>query len=126
MQDNAGATAGNGGIGVASSITGSSVTRAGGGGGGSVTGGTSLGGVGGGGDGSSSGGNAGVINTGGGGGGGGSTAGIGGSGVVILKLPKRAIANFSAGVTQSNAIVGDFRIYTITATSTISETVTIL
>jgi len=86
--------AGNGGIGVASSITGSSVYYAGGGGGG-VSGGTAgSGGNGGGGAGSnaSTGGANGVngtANTGGGGGGGGdiTNGGTGGSGVVILSVP---------------------------------------
>lgn len=80
---------GNGGNGVATSITGSSVTRAGGGGGGSNTGSTpGSGGTGGGGNagaGSNAGAN-GTVNT--GGGGGGSffgTVGTGGSGIVIVR-----------------------------------------
>lgn len=80
-------TGGNGGSGLASSITGSSVTRAGGGGGGgaSVRG---TGGAGGGGQGNQGGsaGSAGTANTGGGGGGGyWSTGFAGGSGVVIVR-----------------------------------------
>ena len=76
--------AGNGGNGVASSITGSSVTYGGGGGGSSNTSSTSTGGTGGGGN---SQGGAGTANTGGGGGAGGSTVpGNGGSGVVIVVI----------------------------------------
>ena len=77
----AGPGSGPGGAGVASSITGSPVTRAGGGGGG--IGGS--GGAGGGGDGGGSG-TAGTVNTGGGGGGASpGTGGGGGSGVVIIR-----------------------------------------
>jgi hypothetical protein len=87
---NAGANAGNGGAGTASSITGTSVTRAGGGGGGanSGTGGTATGGGGAGGA-SSVNGSAGTVNTGGGGGGGGTSnnGGTGGSGIVIVRYP---------------------------------------
>jgi len=88
-----GGPAGNGGNGLASSITGSSVTYAGGGGGGgAIGGGTKNGGSGGtggggaGGNGSATG-TAGTTNTGGGGGGGGasSSGGAGGSGIVIIR-----------------------------------------
>lgn len=87
---------GNGGAGLASSITGTSVTYAGGGGGGSGTGTAGTGGAGGGGNGTNS--NAaaaaGTANTGGGGGGGGrlnnnstgGRGGNGGSGVVIIRV----------------------------------------
>jgi hypothetical protein len=65
---------------------------------------------------------------GGGGGGGGwpsaPTGGNGGSGVVILKYPDTVTATFSAGVTQSTSTAGGFKVSTITATSTTSETVT--
>jgi hypothetical protein len=87
---------GNGGAGTASSITGSSVTRAGGGGGGTYDGGTpGNGGTGGGGAGGRGGGpatsgTAGTANTGGGGGGGGqpgiTNSGAGGKGVVIISV----------------------------------------
>jgi hypothetical protein len=50
----------------------------------------------------------------------------GGSGVVILSLPAQATVTFSGGVTQTSALVGVNRVYTVTATSTTSETVTIL
>jgi hypothetical protein len=124
--------AGNGGDGVASTITGSSVTRAGGGGGGTWRGDTSggtggSGGGGNGGKGSGSVGAAGSANTGSGGGGGGSDArgGAGGSGVVIIKIPDTRTATFSSGVTSSlSTAVSGFKIYTVTATSTTSETVT--
>ena len=86
-------TGGNGGIGTATSITGSSVTRAGGGGAGAgyPCGSAGTGGPGGGGDGVAnyfgSPGNPGTVNTGGGGGGGGDDTGggNGGSGVVIIR-----------------------------------------
>jgi hypothetical protein len=45
--------------------------------------------------------------------------------VVIFKLPKGHIATFSAGVTQTSAASGAYIVYTVTATSTGSETVTI-
>jgi hypothetical protein len=51
--------------------------------------------------------------------------GNGGSGVVIFTLPAQAIATFSAGVTQTSAVVGVNRVYIVTATSTTDETVTI-
>ena len=124
--------AGDGGAGIASSITGSSVTRAGGGAGGSYyTGGT--GGVGGGGDGASvtAVGTAGTANT--GGGGGGSAARTvtlqpgsdGGSGVVIFSVLTGTGITFSGGVTQTSATVGSNTVYTVTATATTSETFTI-
>jgi hypothetical protein len=73
---------------------------------------------------------AGTANTGGGGGATSSetvnrTGGAGGSGVVIIKYPDFYTATFSAGVTQSTAAPsGGFKVSTITATSTTSETVT--
>jgi hypothetical protein len=81
---------GVGGAGRASSITGSSVTRAGGGGGGGNTASGPAGGAGGGGNGGDNGTNpptSGTVNTGSGGGGasGAFTGGSGGSGVVIIK-----------------------------------------
>lgn len=50
--------------------------------------------------------------------------GNGGSGVVILKYPDVYTATFSGGVTQSTTTSGGYKISTITATSTTSETVT--
>ena len=75
-------------------------------------------------------GGAGSANTGGGGGGTGSlvgsgTGGAGGSGVVIFTLPKYTSVSFSAGVTFTATTVGNDIAYTVTATSTTSETVTI-
>ena len=78
---------GAGGAGVATSITGSSVTYAGGGGGsGSSSGG--AGGAGGGGAGSTGTATAGTENTGGGGGSGVRSGAAGGSGIVIVRYPK--------------------------------------
>jgi hypothetical protein len=109
--DSTTSVAGNGGAGTASSITGSSVTRAGGGGGGTYNGGTiGSGGTGGGGDGgqgsTASNGANGTVNTGGGAGGGGGSGsvgfgGAGGKGVVILSVPT---ANYSATSTGSPTI----------------------
>jgi hypothetical protein len=99
-------TGGKGGDGLASSITGSSVTRAGGGGGGSWDGGTYTGGGGGTGGGGNPG-VAGTANTGSGGGGQGAwstfgfTGGSGGSGVVILRIPT---ANYSGTTTGSPTV----------------------
>ena len=79
---------GQGGDGLASSITGSSVTRAGGGGGSRASGGARAGGGGGGGAGGNGGaGGDGTANTGSGGGGGvsGGASGSGGSGIVIIR-----------------------------------------
>lgn len=91
-----GSTPGAGGTGVASSVTGSSVTRASGGAGGS-------------------GGGAGAANTG-NGGGAGPSAGAGGSGVVILRYPSSlTISNPGGGLTLSTATVGGNKVTTITA-----------
>lgn len=119
---------GAGGIGVNSSITGTSVGRAGGGGGGG-SGGGSAGGVGvdGGGDGavcygcSSS--ENGTTNTGGGGGGrracptsnSSRPAGSGGSGVVILRYPSSYSINIGAGLCGSESTVGTKKVATITS-----------
>jgi hypothetical protein len=115
-----------------SSITGTSVGRAGGGGGGKRTSGSVAavdgGGTGGGQDNF---GGAGTGNTGGGGGGdsrttgGPYTGGAGGSGIVIIRIPNTHTASFSAGVTSSlSTSVAGVNIYSVTATSTTSETVT--
>lgn len=126
-----------GGAGVASTITGSSVTRGGGGGGGSWKATAGAGGTGGGGAGGTNtgAGTAGTANTGGGGGGGGGTdatspyyghGGNGGSGVVIFRVPSTVTVTFSGGVTytEDTATVPGTNIVSVTATSTISETVT--
>jgi len=99
-----GTTGGNGGAGTASSITGSSVTRAGGGGGGIQNTGTAgTGGLGGGGNGTlTNAPTAGTVNTGGGGGGGGmsgsgSGSTAGGKGVVIISLATIHYSGTSSG-----------------------------
>jgi len=96
---------GNGGNGTASSITGSSVTRAGGGGGGTDTATAGSGGTGGGGNGvtGANPGIAGTANTGSGGGAceGGYVSGAGGKGVVILSVPT---ANYSSTTTGSPTV----------------------
>jgi hypothetical protein len=105
-----GSASGNGGNGLASSITGSSVTRAGGGGGSKYDNGTAgSGGTGGGGAGGSNGvaGTAGTANTGSGGGGGANSnanVGAGGKGVVILRMPT---ANYSSTTTGSPTVTTD-------------------
>ena len=98
---------GTGGAGLASSITGSSVTYAGGGGGSLYTSGYSSygqGGIGGGGNGGrdqdSYAGTAGTVNTGGGGGatiGTGNAGNAGGSGVVILSMPDASYSGTTTG-----------------------------
>ena len=137
------AKAGDGGIGLYfseyTSIGGSPVGWFAGGGGGSTSysnssiNGIGLGGNGGGGKGSytsfSAGpsATAGTVNTGGGGGGTGyveSTGVNGGSGVVILRIPSAYVANFSSGVSATMTWIGSYKYYQVTATSTISETVT--
>lgn len=114
---------GQGGDGVAVSITGSSVFYGGGGGAGNGA----VGGDGGGGAGSSSsGGVNGTANTGGGGGGnsGSNTGRTGGSGIVILRYPNTVTLTASAGLTTgvlNQAVGGSERYTTFTAgTGTVS------
>lgn len=127
----------DGGVGRVSSITGQSVGRAGGGGGfryGSTERSVAVDGGGSGGatTGGSSVGLAATANTGGGGGGGYSnnsslgSGGAGGSGVIILRIPASYTATFSAGVTrtENTTTAPGYKIITITATSTVNETVT--
>ena len=117
---------GNGGAGVATSISGSSVTYAGGGGGGAY-GTQGTGGAGGGADGvKNANGNAGTANTGGGAGGLYITnttqryGGNGGSGIVILRYPNTYTISQS-GLTLSTATTGNDKVTTITAgTGTVS------
>jgi len=118
-----------GGAGLASTITGSSVTRGGGGGGANNsgvpgTGNGPAGGVGGGGRGCSYGADddvAGTVNTGGGGGGGsrevaqGLSGSAGGSGVVILRYSNAYTITIGAGLTGSTGTDGSFKVTTITA-----------
>ena len=112
--------AGNGGIGLAYSISGSSVYYAGGGGGNSHDTGTAgLGGNGGGGNGSKNTANgvAGTANTGGGGGGGSAGAyagGKGGSGIVIVSYPTGSITATGGTITYS----GGYTIHTFTSSGT--------
>jgi len=130
---------GNGGVGLQNTITGASPTPyyAGGGGGGTFPNNLgqatrSTGGLGGGADGNyNANGIAGDSNTGGGGGGTGSVpnsdgyGGNGGSGVIILRMISTTIASFSTGVTfnLNNTDVAGQNIYTITATTNSSQTV---
>ena len=98
---------GGGGAGKVSTITGASVTYA--------AGGNVAGGV------------AGSANTGNGGSGGwgnGAVGYTGGSGVVVLKYLATLTATYSGGVTRTSVTSGGYKIDTITATSTTSETVT--
>ena len=116
-----------GGAGTANSITGTSVFYAAGGSGGTTN--TSTNSIGGKGDAPVDGNNSteGAANTGSGGGGrwanGNANGKNGGSGVVIIKTPDSVTATFSGGVTQTSTTSGGFKIYTVTATSTSSETV---
>jgi hypothetical protein len=101
-----GSNAGNGGAGLASSITGSSVTRAGGGGGSPQTGSAGSGGSGGGGAGGVGSAVAGAANTGSGGGGVHSSSagsGAGGSGVVILRIPTASYSGTQSGATVTTS-----------------------
>jgi hypothetical protein len=99
----AGGSGSTGGAGTASSITGSSVTRAGGGGGFRISGPVASGGTGGGGDGALhtiSSATSGTVNTGSGGGGSAGSfnfAGGGGKGVVILSMPLASFSNTTTG-----------------------------
>lgn len=120
-QDGQPTVGGKGGDGVASSITGTSVIRAGGGGGSTFIQTGGAGGAGGGGTGGdyfSPAATAGTANTGGGGGGtNNALTGTGGSGVVILKYPDTfTISNPAGGLTftTSTAVAG-YKITTFTA-----------
>jgi hypothetical protein len=105
--------------GLASSITGTSVYRAGGGAAINLYG-TSgaAGGLGGGGA-SGNNGVSGTPNTGGGGGAGsdnsGTTRGSGGSGVVIIKYPAEFTVATSEGITYSTSTIGDYKVTQFTA-----------
>jgi hypothetical protein len=115
-----------GGNGLASTITGTSVIRAGGGGGGNggdsrPAGGTGGGGLGGArsiGTGPSANGTPGAVNTGSGGGGAGDSlrpGAAGGSGIVVLRYPNTFTITIGAGLTGSTATVGADSVTTITA-----------
>lgn len=110
----------HGGDGLPSSITGTSIYRAGGGGGGRNNPTAYPGGDGGGGAGGNTGGKGGASNYGGGGGGGGAyvtAGGSGGSGVVILRYPLAYNISVGAGLTSSTTTVGDKKVTTFTAGS---------
>lgn len=95
----------NGGAGLASSITGFSVTRA--------RGGNSWDGV------------AGPANSGNGGGGRNSgSGGTGGSGIIVFSLDATKTVSFSAGVTHSVSQIGQNNVYTVTAAGP-TDTITI-
>ena len=108
---------GLGGAGLASSITGASVTRAGGGGAGWFA---TAGGSGGGGTGGGA--NNGTVNTGSGGGGGGaSTAGgSGGSGIFILRYPDSQPAASATTGSPTITVSGGYRIYNFTGSGSIT------
>lgn len=125
-----GVTAGSGGAGTASSISGSSVTYAGGGGGGARSDGNAgAGGSGGGGAGSNNGtvATSGTANTGGGGGGGGSNypvsngnGGAGGSGVVIIRYLDGYQAAASTTGSPTVTVAGGYRVYKWTGSGSIT------
>ena len=130
---------GDGGSALASSITGSSVLRAGGGGAGAYGGGNSTGGgvnngpaSGGGGAGRGAygyrTGESATANTGSGGGGSPGSqneiGGSGGSGLIILRYSNAATATYTSGVTYTRSTIGSDVVDTITLTSNSSQTVT--
>lgn len=110
---------GNGGSGLASTITGSSVTRAGGGAGNCAN--TTTQGTGGSGGGGNSAYNgtagSGTVNTGSGGGGqsGSGSAGAGGSGLIVIKYLKQWSITADAGLTLSTTTSGSYKITEFTA-----------
>ena len=117
-----GGTAGVGGTGVVSTITGSSVERAGGGSGSDESNGTRAAATGGGGRGQTVNGTtseSGTANTGGGGGacggGAGAVGGNGGSGVVILRYSNAYAISVGAGLTATTTTVGTDNVTTFTA-----------
>ncbi len=119
-----GNTSGDGGAGLASSITGSSVTRAGGGGGpgktSNLTPGTGAAGGGSGVTTSPVNGTDATANSGSGGGGGGYDStyrggGAGGSGIVILRYPSNYTITIGSGLTGTTATSGSDKITTFTA-----------
>jgi len=106
---------GNGGDGVASTITGAPVNLAGGGGGAGENTNNGLGGLGGGGNAAQDA----VENTGGGGGGATNegTSGAGGSGVVILRYPSSLTITGGTGLAFTTATDGTDKVTTFTAGS---------
>ena len=145
VQGAASSTGGNGGSSINNTITGSTVAYAGGGGAGSYSNagqngsgpnGAAAGGGAGAGDGMfenngssgyANGRDATIANRGSGGGGssgaGEGTGGNGSDGVIILRVSSDYTPTFTSGVTYSTATVGTDKVYTITATSNSSQTV---
>jgi hypothetical protein len=123
---------GNGGAGIASSISGSAIQYAGGGGGGVYTNGVNGLGSAGGGNGAlrltSTGAlifpQSGLVNTGGGGGGSGGLdnvlSGAGGSGIVIIRYPSYQVAATSTTGGPEMYIAGAWRVYKFVASGTIT------
>ena len=116
---------GQGGVGILSTITGTSTYYGGGGGGGAVTGYGGNGGQGGGGrggDANSVNGYAGTTNTGGGGGGSLSNGlgGAGGSGIVVIRYPDTSAAATSTTGSPTYTVAGGYRVYTFTSSGTIT------
>jgi autotransporter-associated beta strand protein len=117
---------GNGGSGLASSISGASITYAGGGGGGAErrNGGSEFGGTGGaggGGNGSTGNGNNGgngTNNRGGGGGGAGNDAngGAGGDGIVIVRYKGSSLGSIGGNVSSGNGTAAGYTLHTFTTT----------
>ena len=114
----------NGGIGLASSISGVSTYYAGGGGGWTRNTGSTLGGTGGGGTGAGgvSAGGAATINTGGGGGasGGANPSGAGGSGIVIIRYADTYPAANATTGSPTITVAGGYRVYKWTSSGSIT------
>jgi hypothetical protein len=120
-------SAGSGGNGIVSNITGSDIYYGGGGGGGSLGAAPGSGGLGGGGNGRSTSnlGTNGTTNTGGGAGGAGGGTTVtgynGGSGVLIFRFPSSLKIIIGNGLTFSSSVVGTDNVVIITAgTGTVS------
>lgn len=117
-QSASGNNGGNGGNGLASSITGTPVTRGGGGGGDKDVGGTTngTGGSGGGAAGESN--TNGTPNTGGGGGGGNGSFGQGGSGIVIIRFLTADVSGWSYSGTYNTGVDGSYTWIEMTGSGT--------
>lgn len=111
-------SAGTGGNGLASPITGTSITRAGGGGGGGSV--DAAGGTGGGGHGATNSANNGTANSGSGGGGAQSTSGAGGSGIAIITYPTSSIGAIG-GIKKSRSDGQFYHVFKESATLTIGS-----